>query len=191
MARKAKIPIFAGGVLILLSLCGLLLNTWLSGKTGRNTAEVLAALDAVLPRSAPALEGTHRNPEMPVLQIENQDVIAIVEIPAFGIRLPVLGQWEQGNLLGMPRRFSGSAYDGSLIIGGCDKPGQFDCFHRIPNDTQVILTDMTGGEYTYRVSRIQRSDSAEASILADPDAKLTLFVRDTYTMEYIILRCTR
>ena len=114
-----------------------------------------------------------------------------MEIPAFDICLPVCAQWEQGSGWGIPRRFSGSAYDGTLIIGGNDQPGQFDCFDRIPYDTRVVVRDMTGGEFTYRVTDIRRTDSAKAQILTEGEADLTLFVRDSYTMEYMILRCSQ
>lgn len=190
MPRRAKLLILAGIVLIAVSLGGLLFTRVMQQKTQADTAALLERLDGVLPQSSTGLPGTYRVTAMPVLQILEQDIVAVLSIPEYGLRLPVRDQWTGGRAWGIPRRFAGSAYDGTLIIGGSDQPGQFDCFDRIPHDTRLILTDMAGGEFTYRVDRIQRSGSADAHILLDPAADLTLFVRDTMTMEYLILRCT-
>jgi len=39
------------------------------------------------------------------------------------------------------------------------------------------------------VALVERSDSAQAEILLDDTADLTLFVRDAQGLEYILLRC--
>ena len=54
---------------------------------------------------------------------------------------------------------------------------------------EILVTDLTGAVYTYCVERIDRSKSAEAEKLYDPEHDLTLFVRDTYGLDYIIVRC--
>lgn len=127
--------------------------------------------------------------EMPVLEIEGQDFSGIVDIPAFGLMLPIYNTWDSRKVTSFPCRFYGTVYDGSLIVGGSDQEGQFDCFEKIQNGSTVIITDMTGAEFYYTVVRIDRAKSAEADILINEDADLTLFVRDAYSLDYIIVRC--
>ncbi len=191
MARRANLLIIAGILLIGLSLGSLLITQMIIRGTAADTDAVLKRLDQMIPNRTAGLPDTYRNTEMPVLQLEGQELVAILEIPEYSVRLPVHATWGQGSALGIPRRFTGSAYDNTIVIGGSDQKGQFDCFDKIEPDTRVTLTDMTGAEFAYRIDQIQRSDSAEADILMDDNYALTLFTRDATTMDYLILRCSQ
>lgn len=189
MRRSAKAA-FAVGCLLILGSLGLLAATQLRVRQAREeNAEILRVMEEVLPPRREGLADTYRNMEMPALEIGGEDFAALLEIPAFGVTLPVSNHWEKGDVTLRPCRFWGTVYDGSLIVGGADQPGQFDCFDRIPNGANVTVTDMTGAEFSYAVARVERSDSARAEVLLDEEAELTLFVRDAYSLEYIILRC--
>ena len=185
MTRAAKILLFLGFALLALSLGMLLLLHFGDTKAQEDAETLLQQLDILLPPPTPGVPDTYRVPVMPTLEVGGRDVVAIVEIPAFGLRLPVLGSWEAGNALGIPRRFSGSAYSGDLIIGG--SAAQFACVAQIPAGTQVTVTDMTGAVFSYTVSRIGRSTSADTATLSG--SSLTLFARQTHSLEYILLRC--
>ena len=181
--KSAKALIVAGIALIALSLGALGYWQYADAKSEATAKEILQQLDAALPPLHPGTRDTYRVMEMPVLEIDGHDIIAIVEIPAFSLRLPVQSSWEQGSAL--PRRFSGSVYDDSLIIGGTS--AQFACFAQIPNDTVVTVTDMTGAVFTYTVTRIGRSAAADPAALTG--SRLTLFTRQQTNLEYILLRC--
>ena len=88
-----------------------------------------------------------------------------------------------------PCRFHGSVYDGTLVIGGYDQVGQFDFFDRINPGAHIYVTDMTGTEFEYHVVRIDRAKEINAEKLMNQNAGLTLFVRNRYSMEYLIVRC--
>lgn len=181
--KKAKALIFAGIALILLSIGALLYLRWADTRSENTARQILQQLDEVLPPLHPGTRDAYRVMEMPVLEIDGRDIIAIVEIPAVSLRLPVQSNWEQDRDL--PRRFSGSVYNDTLILGGT--AAQFACFARIPNDTEVILTDMTGAVFTYTVERIGRSPHADMQTLQG--SSLTLFAPQQTNLEYILLRC--
>jgi len=126
---------------------------------------------------------------MPALELHGADFIALLEIPAYGLKLPVCSMWDKEAVMSYPCRFYGSTYDGTLIVGGYDQAGQFDFFDRIQDGAAVTVTDMTGSTFSYAVALVERSDSAQAEILLDDTADLTLFVRDAQGLEYILLRC--
>lgn len=190
MKRGSKLLIALGLLLILVSL-GALLGFRLQAASARKTAAAtVSRVKALLPSGSPGILDQYSNMEMPVLQIGGQDIVAIVEIPAFGLSLPVRNSWEGGRVRRMPARFCGTAYDGSLVIGGSDQPGQFDFFGQLQPGAAVKLTDMTGRVFSYTVSRIDRISSATAEKLTAGDWELTLFVRDAYSLDYILLRCS-
>ena len=113
----------------------------------------------------------------------------MLEVPAFGLALPVADQWDSKNLHFPPGRFSGSAYDNTLVIGGADSQGQFSFCDKIDNGAVITVTDMTGVRFTYTVFRVDRAKHAESQWLVADDYDLTLFCRDAYSMEYIAVRC--
>lgn len=127
---------------------------------------------------------------MPVLEIGGTDYAGLLEIPAFDTALPISNTWSD-RIFGAPRRFTGSVYGDTLVIGGMDYPGLFDFCDKIEHDTRVTVTDMTGAEFSYTVVRIDRADSAKSEWLLRDDYALTLFCRTSFSTEYIAVRCVR
>ena len=78
-------------------------------------------------------------------------------------------------------------YNNSLLIGGSD--GQLSCLKKIGHGETVTVTDMQGAEYKYTVTNIRRSSDAHKESLQKYNDSLVLFIRDTYTLEYIIVSC--
>lgn len=189
--KLRKIALIAGSCLILVSLL-LMLGVQLRQHTGaRKRQAVLQQMEVAIPETTPGIQGMEPEIQMPVLQIEGTDYVAALEIPAYGITLPVSDRWSEKHLLINPSRFCGSAYDGTLVIGGADTQGQFAFCDQIQQGAQITLTDMTGGEFTYTVSRVDRAKRATSQWLTEGEYDLTLFCRDTYSMTYIAIRCTQ
>ena len=51
------------------------------------------------------------------------------------------------------------------------------------------MTDMTGAEFRYAVSRVDRAGTVDSEKLLEGDWALTLFVRDGYDNKFILVRC--
>ncbi len=189
MTRKSKWLLAVGLVLVLAGV-GLFLFTRISAAVAQEqVAGMVAKLDRLLP-GRDAGVAADLSGEMPVLSLDGRDVVALLEIPTYEVSLPVGATWSSRGVTAYPRRFSGSAYDSNLVVGGCDRAGQLACLAVIPNGTAVVVRDMTGARMTYTVARVERSATADSGVLLDAAYDLTLFVRDTYSLEYILVRCT-
>ena len=97
--------------------------------------------------------------------------------------------WTPNSLAYTPCRFWGSCYDGTLILGSGSVNGLFAFCGRLDLEDMVQITDMEGTVYTYRVERIHRSKTASYETLSDPTYDLTLFVPESFSGGYIIVRC--
>ena len=186
--RKATLLIL-GSCLVLASLCLVLflgIRTHLGAKTCQ---QVLTQLSTLLPQRTPGVPGTQPNTVMPILEIDGTDYVAILEIPAYGVTLPVADRWDRHKLSASPARFWGSAYDRTLVIGGADAPRQLGFCDQIEEGALVTVTDMTGVQFDYAVSGVDRAKHAETQWLTDAACDLTLFCHDLYSMEYIAVRC--
>lgn len=189
MRRKSKWWIGCGVALMACSLILLLAVQILDAVAPQKAATVAARVQERLPALTVGVQDTYSSMAMPALEIEGENIVALLEIPSHGITLPVGGVWDTWGLPFFPRRFSGTVYDGSLIIGGRDSTGQLACLKELDIGDVITVTDMTGARFTYAVEWVQHSTSATAEVLAAEDADLTLFARTAYAAEYVILRC--
>lgn len=189
--KKRKIPLVLvlGIGLILVSLCITLVFQLQMHMGAQKCQQIVSKMDELLPERTPGVPGIYLDAHMPVLEIDGTDYVAMVEIPAFGITLPVADRWDGQKLSDSPVRFSGSAYDQTLVIGGADDALQFGFCDKIQHGAIVVVTDMTGAQFRYTVSGIDRAKRAQTQWLSEEGCDLTLFCRDMYSMEYIAVRC--
>jgi sortase A len=185
---KRKLPLFLGALLILVSLGLVMVSQIRLHLGGQNSQQAVSGLEALLPDRTPGVPGEPAG--MPVLELEGTDYVAILEVPSFGITLPVVAQWDDSRLSHAPARFYGSTGDHSLVIGGADDRRQFGFCDKIDLGDRITVTDMTGAQFTYTVSDVDRAKHADAQWLTTADCDLTLFCHDLYSMQYIAVRCT-
>lgn len=154
----------------------------------QNAAElpgIVEALEAVLPERMAGIIEQRTDSTMPAVEIGGLDVIGLLELPDRGIRLPVAAQWDGSGGGFRPARYTGSVYDGTLIIGGSSD--SFDFVPLLDAGEEITFTDMTGSVFRYTVRKISHADNARAETLADAEDMLTLFVKKNGT--FLIVRC--
>ena len=189
--KKQRNPFILIGILLILLSIGVVAFFRIYAEKARIAATATAAqIEAMLPSKTTGIPGDYREAEMPVLEFDGTDYVAMLSIPGYGLNFPIADQWNNTPLLPCPARFYGSIYDGTMIIGGNDQPGQFDFFHRMEPGDSIRITDMMGSEFSYTIDRIDRSKSADYEKLSAGGYPLTLFVRSAYSTEYILVRCT-
>ena len=188
--KKVSIFQVVGIGLIVCSFVLLGTSKLLAWKAQRSTAIVVEEIEGLLPERIEGSMEDYTNMSMPVIQIDGQDFSGLIDVPAFGVTLPIYDLWDSAKITSFPCRFFGSTYDGSLVIGGSDQSGQFDFCSKIDLGAHVCVTDLTGAEFDYRVTKISRSKTADADVLINDQPGLTLFVRDQYSLDYIVVRCS-
>lgn len=189
MNKKSKALIIIGVVLVVLGTSLLLTSRVSFKKTQQNAQKIVGEIEALFPDRVDGVIEDFSTLEMPVLDIENQDIVGIIEIPKFNIKLPVKNDFSSKVIGSLPMRFSGSAYDGSLIISGSDNQNQFNCAEKLDIDDSVNVVDMTGAEFTYKISEIFRSKSATADSV-ETKCDLMLIIKLENAFEYVVVCCT-
>lgn len=183
-----SICLSVGIVLILLSMTVLIF--WQSGikRNAEALSEYVQTLEELIPEVQSAVIEPRANNAMPSINVHGNDFIAILELPANNASFPVGASW--GDIDAYPCLYTGSAYDGSLIIGTSNQKGQFAFAKEISVGNAVYVTDMTGNQFSYRVADIQYCDHADNQTLSSESDDLTIFVKNIYAFEYIIIRCS-
>lgn len=190
---KIKMGGFRKGLLIVgicvLAIAVILLITSLYSiqSSERMASSYVSTIKTLLPEpQGAALEENAEN-DMPALSIEGKDFIGIIEMPSQNSVLPVGAQWKTSNKY--PCRFSGSVYDGSIQIGASTHKGQYDFYREISVGDKVYFTDMSGNRYGYTIKAIRYEKHADQDALNREESNLTLFVKNMYGFDYIIVYC--
>ena len=182
-----SICLLAGAVMMAAALVTLVFWQWNIHASAKAAVEHVHTLRTLIPEPQGAMPEARRDNSMPVLSLEGEDYIGILEIPAFGSALPVGAHW--GNSSRYPCRFSGSVYDRSIRIGATTQAGQYDFYREISVGDSLYFTDMTGNRYSYTVADIRYTRHADEENPDSREADLMLFLQNVYAFEYIQIYC--
>lgn len=187
--KFSLVCILAGAVLILVAVAILLANGFSARQDARDARRILEEAQTLMPQAMDRIPQERGNNTMASMEIEDVNVIGVISFPGYGRTLPLAGQWDTSLVRSMPCRFTGSIYDRSLIIGAMDGESQIPFASRMEVGDEILLTDMEGGRYTYRVEAIHHARHATLAKLQEGEYDLTIFVKDSQHSEYLLIRC--
>lgn len=188
MSIFRQICTWAGITLLVAAVTTMVIWQWSVETSLEKNQEILYTLRTILPEPEGALLESRSNNEMAALSLAGTDFVGILEMPRYGSALPVSMNW--GAVSKYPCRFGGSIYDGTMEIGATSQKGQFDFYREISVGDQVCFTDMEGNRFTYAITDIRYEKHADETALGRKEADLTLFVKNMYSFEYIVIFCS-
>ena len=183
-----KILIAAGSLLLISAMTMLVCWQWGISASQKKAQSYLESIRALIPEPQGAVLEEKLDNEMPALSLDGKDFIGIIEMPSHNLSLPVCAEW--GNESKYPCKFSGSIYDKSLQIGATSQKGQYDFYREISVGDAVLYTDMSGKRYSFTVTDLKYRKHADQSALTEKPSDLTLFIKNIYDFEYLIVFCT-
>ena len=182
-----RICILAGVGLMLAAGAAMIFWQWNIQKSAQQSRDCVQILRSLIPEiQNTALEERQDN-NMAVMCLDGTDYVGILEFPIYDSALPVCDDW--GSPDQSPCRLGGSIYDGTIQIGATSQPGQYDYFRQISVGDQVFFTEMEGNRYALAVSDLRYAKHADQTALGRSDAQLTLFIKNIYAFEYLIVSC--
>ena len=162
MPKKTGIAIIAvGAALILSALLLLLYNRYEDAHAGQEAESLLASVEEAISAqtmdvpTAAAPSPTPLDPEMPVVMLDGYEYVGYVEIPALGLKLPVMSKWDYTRLRVAPCRQFGSSRTDDLVIAAHNYENHFGRLKELSKGDTVIFTDMEGLVNTYCVEKIE------------------------------------
>ncbi len=131
------------------------------------------------------------NPEMqmPVQNIDGQDYIGILTIPAYELELPIINEWNYPNLKAAPCRYTGSVYTKDIIIAGHNYRSHFAKLEKLDVGEQIVFTDMEGNVFTYAVTEREILNATEVEAMQEGDWDMTLFTCTVDGAYRVTIRC--
>ena len=176
------------GIFLLLAAAVLLIAWQVNIHTAERQARYCAdTLQQLIPEPQDAVLEERRDNTMSVLSVDGTDFVGLLELPRYASVLPVGNEWGKTNRY--PCRFGGSIYDGSMQIGGTTQKGQYDFYRELSVGDTVRYTDAEGNRYTFTITSLRYEKHADQAALQQKKAPLTLFIKNVYALEYLIVSC--
>lgn len=183
----SKICVLSGAFLLIVGVLILICWQWNINASIQKSGIYVKTLINLIPEPQDAALEERRDNTMPVLSIDGTDFVGILEMPRYELALPVGADW--GSITKYPCQHDGSIYDCTMKIGATSQKGQYDFYREISVGDTVIFTDVEGNRYTYTVTNLKYESRADQTALNRADAALTLFVKNVYDFDYLIVSC--
>ena len=198
-AMKGKILTGVGLLLIAAALLLTVYNIRESDRAGSESEEMVVRLESLTADLPERLETEKKelvpeykkNPEMemPTVEVNGQECVGMIEIPALGLKLPVISEWSDAKLKKAPCRYSGSAYLKNMIIAGHNYRTHFSGIKRLNPGDSVVFTDADGNVFSYEVAEIETVGGYDIEKMEAGDWDLTLFTCTNKGKARAAVRC--
>lgn len=197
------------GIFCMLLGAALLAAALLLFSGNRSEAEAAsAASEAVLPRVEAAIaertgaagkDGAEEpaalpdpyDPEMTVVEIDGYGYVGYLSIPALGLELPVMAEWDYGRLKIAPCRYTGSTKTDDLVIAAHNYVRHFGALQTLQPGDAVWFTDMDGVVTAYEVAAVEVLQPTAVEEMTAGEYDLTLFTCTYGGRSRVTVRCDR
>ena len=164
------------GVVLLLAAGGLYAyNRCEDAHAGAEAQTVVADLQQKVETPEPEAESGPLDPELPVVEIDGNEYVGEISIPAIGIDLPVMSEWSYPKLKISPCRQFGSSRTDDLVIAAHNYESHFGKIGTLALGDEVRFTDMDGIENHYTVSAIEVHDPTDVEAVEHSGHDLVLY----------------
>ena len=203
-----------GAALILSALVLLLHNRYADARAGREAETLLAGVEAAISSQAAAEQEKTRprrqetrptgeengteptatealDPEMPVAMLEGYGYVGYVEIPALGLKLPVMSDWDYTRLEIAPCRQFGSSRTDDLVIAAHNFESHFGRLKELSLGNTVTFTDMAGIVNTYRAEMIETLSPKDVEAVQNSGYDLVLYTCTRDGQARVAVFCNR
>ena len=150
----------------------------------RQEMETTVQPDTALPEEA-------ETAPLPQTTLKGYAVVGILQVPAVGLELPVLDNWNYDLLQIAPCRYSGNAKDGDLILLAHNYDRHFGRFKDLKAGDAVTFLSVDGTAYKFEVSATELLKKTELEKLTASEHDLTLFTCTKGGYSRVVVRCDR
>ena len=201
----------AGMSLVLAAVCLMSYNFWDENRAEDAITEVLDALDAaaetetevetgqsepvgeeiIEPAPEPETDDMPAHaPDVPTRTLDSGIYIGFLEIPALGLRLPVMNDWSYPNLKISPCRYTGSVYENNMVVAAHNYSSHFGNLNQLQTGDSIRFIDMDENHYYYTVDETEIVMPTEIEQMITGDWDLTLFTCTIGGRTRVAVRCT-
>lgn len=189
MNKFSKYLIILGILCILLSITLYIKNKYQELDTGKKSKEILDIIETKI--NVNDKEEIKSNTEDLVLNISGYDYIGVINIPSLNIKLPIMRETNYDRLAISPCKYYGNINTNDLVLCAHDYVNQFGKISNLKEDDIVIITDVLGNNYVYKVVLTEELNPTDITNMIDSPFDLTLYTCSYGALKRITVRCNR
>lgn len=189
MNKFSKYLIILGILCILLSITLYIKNKYQELDTGKKSKEILDIIETKI--NVNDKEEIKSNTEDLVLNISGYDYIGVINIPSLNIKLPIMRETDYDRLAISPCKYYGNINTNDLVLCAHDYVNQFGKISNLKEDDIVIITDVLGNNYVYKVVLTEELNPTDITNMIDSPFDLTLYTCSYGALKRITVRCNR
>lgn len=189
-----------GAALVLTALSLFLYNQWEASGAEQSVQALLPQLQQQLQErqeeqaesgKVPPEQLDPKNYEMTEAEIEGYAYIGYLSIPALGLELPIMSQWDYERLKIAPCRYDGSTKSDDLVLLAHNYGKHFGTLKNLAPGDEVYFTDMDDVISHYQVVTVEilTPDAVDEMVAGEYD--LTLFTCTYGGQNRVTVRCDR
>jgi sortase A len=186
---KKGVPLIILGVLLIISALAYTgYNYYVTYRAGKISQSIVEQIDKKTDSGSDY--EINEKMEMPVIEIDGNYYVGIIEIPSLDLKLPVMSSWSYANLSISPCRFSGSIYSSDMVIAGHNYITHFGKLRNLNIGDEVKFTDSDGNEFIYEVKDLEILPPTAVEEMTDSGWELTLFTCTVGAKTRLAVRCS-
>lgn len=192
MRAKLGIALMLAGVLMLAGSVGLLVH---------NTQEQTRANESVSALMPQIVEVIRRAPQTPIhetarramktTEIDGNEYIGFLGIPALSLELPVMADWSDAKLKLAPCRYTGDLHTDDLVIMAHNYRLHFGRLSELREGDTITFTDLDAVTTEYRVAALDVLAETDIEAMSSGEYALTLFTCTYSGKDRVTVRCDR
>lgn len=187
MNKKGLVLIIVGNIFLLISVLMVIYNNCESKNAGIKSKNVYEMIQ----KSLQDEKNIAINNEMKEVNIEGNNYIATINIPALNLNLPVQSVWDYDKMKTTPCRYYGSIFTNDLVICAHSYDTLFGEIKNLKVGDKLILTDMSNNKYIYEMKVIEILSSYDVKEMIESDFDLTLYTCTTDNLNRVTVRLNR
>ena len=131
------------------------------------------------------------DPTMTEAEIDGYMYIGYLSIPALGLELPVMSEWDYTRLTIAPCRYSGSTKTDDLVIAAHNYARHFGGLSGLSGGEEVYFVDMDNVVSCYTVVAVEILPPTAVEEMTNGDYDLSLFTCTYGGQSRVTVRCDR
>lgn len=187
--RAGRICTGLGTALVLAALALFLWNRWEEKKAEKSVELIMPELIEYM-ESADASDGSD-DAEPRTMLIDGYEYIGYLSVPALGLELPVMSEWDYARLKISPCRYAGAVQTDDLVIAAHNYEKHFGNLSQLAAGDALYFYDMDGVQTAYRVAEVIVLAAADVEEMTSGEYDLTLFTCTYGGKSRVTVRCLR
>ncbi len=127
--------------------------------------------------------------QMSTMEVEGNTYVGFLSLPALGMELPIMADWNYELLQLAPCLYSGTTFTNDMVLMAHNFQSHFGRINELQLGDEIIFTDVTGGRLRYEVVAKDVLASTDVEEMIEGAYDLTLFTCTYGGAERVTIRC--